>query len=139
MSERQFRRTPGGGCSLGLHLVWCLKCRRQILGGGVAARCGARLGQIAGEHGWQIVAKDVIPDHLHAHLFVRIGPADATTAAVVRAFKDRTARVLPQEVTHLRRFAKVLWSPPYFAAAVGDVSESRVRRYIEHQCDAVVS
>ena len=30
-------------------------------------------------------------------------------------------------------FAKVLWSPSYFAASVGYVSESTVRRYIEHQ------
>ena len=33
--------------------------------------------------------------------------------------------------------AKVLWSPSYFAASVGYVSESTVRRYIEHQWDAV--
>jgi putative transposase len=26
-----------------------------------------------------------------------------------------------------------LWSPSYFAALVGDVSESTVRGYIEHQ------
>ncbi len=39
----------------------------------------------------------------------------------------------------MRRFAKVLWSPSYFAASVGYVSESTVRRYIEHQWDAVAS
>jgi putative transposase len=32
-----------------------------------------------------------------------------------------------------------LWSPSYFAAAVGYVWESTVRRYIEHQWDAVAS
>lgn len=31
----------------------------------------------------------------------------------------------------------MLWSPSCFAASVGDVSESTVRRYIEHQWDAV--
>jgi putative transposase len=30
-----------------------------------------------------------------------------------------------------------LWSPWYFAASVGCISESMVRRYIEHQWDAV--
>jgi putative transposase len=44
-----------------------------------------------------------------------------------------------KELTYLRRFAKVLWSPSYFAASVGDVWESTVRRYIEHQWDAVPS
>ncbi|KAA8946825.1 IS200/IS605 family transposase [Mycobacterium sp.] len=132
MSERRFRRTPGGVCSLGLHGVWCLKDRRRILGGRVAGRCGELLGQVAGEHGWEIVASEVMPDHVH--LFVR--PTDAP-ASVVRAVKGRTARVLRQEFLYLRRFAKVLWSPSYFVASVGYVSESRVRRYIEHQWDAV--
>ena len=135
MSERRLRRTPGGVCSLGLHLVWCPKYRRRVLGGRVAAGCGELLEQIADEHGWQIVAKDVMPDHVH--LFVRVGPTDAP-APVVRAFKGRTARVLRAEFAHLRRFAKVLWSP-CFAASVGYVSESTVRRYIEHQWDAVAA
>jgi len=33
--------------------------------------------------------------------------------------------------------SKVLWSKSYFAASVGYVSESTVRRYIEHQWDAI--
>jgi REP-associated tyrosine transposase len=74
----------------------------------------------------------------HMHLFVRVGPADAP-AAVVRAFKGRTAHVLRQEFPHLRNFAKVLWSPVYFAASVGYVSETMVRRYIEHHWDAVLA
>lgn len=136
MSERRFRRPPGGVCSLGLHLVWCPKYRRRILGRRVAARCDELLEQIASGHGWQIVAKEVMPDHVH--LFVRVGPTDAP-AMVVRAFKGRTARVLRHEFAYLRGLAKVLWSPSYFAASVGYVSESTVRRYIEHQCNAVAS
>jgi putative transposase len=45
--------------------------------------------------------------------------------------------VLRQEFLHLRNFAKVLWSPAYFAVSVGYVSETTVRRYIEHQWDVV--
>lgn len=134
MSGQRFRRTPGGLCSLGLHLVWCPKYRRRVLGGRVALRCGELLDQVAAEHGWEIVAKEVMPDHVH--LFVRVGPTDVP-ASVVRAFKGRTARVLRDEFPFLRRFAKVLWSPSYFAASVGYVSESTVRRYIEHQWDSV--
>jgi putative transposase len=136
MSQRRFHRTPGGVCSLGLHLVWCPKYRRRILGGRVAVGCGELLEQIASEHGWQIVAKEVMPDHVH--LFVRVGPTDAP-AAVVRAFKGGSAGVLREEFPHLRRFAKVLWSPSCFAASVGDVSQSTVRRYIEHRWDKVAA
>lgn len=136
MSQRRFYRSPGGVSSLGLRLVWCPKYQRRILGGRVARRCGELLEQIADEHGWQILAKEVMPDHVH--LFARVGPSDAP-AAVVRAFKGRAARVLRQEFPHLRNYAKVLWAPSYFAASVGYVLESTVRRYIEHQWDAVMA
>jgi putative transposase len=136
MSERRFRRTPGGVCSTGLHLVWCPKYRRRILGGRVAARCGQLLELVAAEHGWEIVAREVMPDHVH--LFVGVGPTDAP-AQVVRAFEGHTARVLRAEFPHLCRFAKLLWSPSYFAASVGYVLESTVRHYIEDQWDAVAS
>ena len=136
MSERRFGRTSGGVCSAGLHVVWCPKCRRRIVGGRVARGCGELLGRIGGEQGWRIVAKDVMPDHVH--LFVGVGPTDAP-AQVVRALKGRTARVLRQEFPHLCNHAKVLWSPSFFAASVGYVSESTVRRYIEHRRDAVMA
>jgi putative transposase len=78
------------------------------------------------------VAKEVMPDLVH--LFVRVAPTDAP-AAVVRPFKGRTARVLRDEFAYLRNRARVLWSPSHFVASVGYVSESTVRRYIEHQCE----
>lgn len=107
MSERRFRRTPGGVCSLGLHLVWCPKYRRRVLGGRVAARCGELLGQIADKHSWEIVAQEVMPDHVH--LFVRVGPTDAP-AAVVRAFKGRTDPRAATGVPVSAPVATVLWS-----------------------------
>jgi putative transposase len=134
MSERRFRCTSGGVCSLGLPVVWCPKYRRRVLGGRVAARCGLVLEQVAVEHGGEIVAKVVMPDHVH--LCVRVGPTDAP-AQVVRACTGRTARALRQEFRYPGRLAKVLWSPWYVVASVGDVSESTVRRYIEHPWDEV--
>jgi putative transposase len=116
MLGQRFCRTPGGVYLLGLHLVWCPKYRRPVLGGRVARGLEELIEQIADEHGWQIVAHEVMPDHVH--LLVRVGPTHAP-AAVVRAFKGRTARVLRQEFPHLRNFAKVLWSPAYFAVSVG--------------------
>lgn len=95
---------------------------------------GEPLEQIAGEVGWEIVAKEVMPDHVH--VFVRIGPTDAP-AALVRAFKGRAAGVLHAEFACLRLLAMVLWSSSCFAASVGDVGESTLRRCSGHQWDAV--
>ncbi len=136
MSQRRFRRTPAGVSLLGLHLLWCPKYRRRILGGRQPARCGELLEQIADERGCQLVAKEVMPDQVQ--LFVRVGPTDAP-AAMARALQGRIARVLGQEFRYLCNGAKVLWSPSYFAASMGYVWESTVRRYIEHQWDAVLA
>ena len=72
------------------------------------------------------------------HLVVRVGPTDAP-AQVVRAFKGRTAGVLGSEFRYLGNHAKVLGSPSCVAASVGYVSESTVRRYLEHRWDAVLA
>src|ERR1700677_7371 len=136
ISGQRFRRTPGGVYLLGLYLVWCPKYRCRVWGERVSRGLDELIAQIADEHGWQIVAHEVMPDHVH--LFVGVGPTDAA-AAVVGVFKGRTARVLRQEFGHLRNSAKVLWSPAYLAASVGSVSQTRVRRYIEHQWAAVLA
>ena len=106
------------------------------MGGRVARALSRLLEHIAAEHGWQIVATEVMPDHVH--LLVRVEPTDAP-AQVVRVVKGRTAWVLGQEFPHLRDHAQVWWSPSYLAASVGYVSGSTVRRDIEHQGDAVMA
>jgi putative transposase len=133
MSDARFRRSAGGVTSLGLHVVWCPKYRRRVLGGRVALRLNELLDEIAADNDWQIVAREVMPDHVH--LFVRVRSADSP-AEVARKFKGRTSRVLRAEFAWLGR-QRVLWSKSYFAASVGYVSEATVRRYIQHQSDAV--
>ncbi len=115
------------GCVLaGAAPGWCPKYRRRIVRGRVTRRCGELVEQIADEHDWQMVAEEVMPDHVH--LFARVGPMPAPAQMVRRG-----------EFPQLRRHVKVMVSPSYFAASVGDVSESTVRRDIEHQWDAVAS
>lgn len=81
--------------SLGLHVVWCPKYRRRILRGPVARRLDELLDEIATEHGWEIVASEVMPDHVH--LFAHVRPTDSL-AHVARLLESRTSRVLRQEV-----------------------------------------
>ncbi len=131
MAEARLHRSAGAVSSVGLHLVWCPKYRHRLLGGRVALGLNAVLDQVAAENAWVIVAREVMPDHVH--LFVRVRTKDSP-AEVVRRFKGRSSRVLRAQFPWLRR-RKVLWSKSYFAASVGYVSETTVRRYIEHQWD----
>ena len=131
MTENRFRRGPSGVNSLGLHIVWCPKYRKGIVLGLIANRLDVLLREIARERGWNIVASEVMPDHVH--IFVRVGPTDSL-ADVARSFKSRSSRVLRSEFSRLRRQC-VLWSKSYFVAPVGEVCEPTVRRVIEHPWD----
>ncbi|MDA8288143.1 MAG: IS200/IS605 family transposase [Actinomycetota bacterium] len=131
MPDARFRRTAGGVSSLGLHAVWCPKYRKRVLGGRVVQRLNELLDEIGAENGWQIVAREVMSDHVR--ILARIRPTDSP-AEVARKCKGRTSRLLRAELPWLTR-PKVPWSKSYFIASVGYVSEEIVRRYIEHQWD----
>jgi putative transposase len=69
---RNVRRFSGGGYDLGLHVAGCPEYRRPVLGGRGAVRLDELIRQKAEERGWEIIAVEVTPEHVH--LFVRHGP-----------------------------------------------------------------
>lgn len=127
---REVQVSPGGVYDLGLHVVWCPKYRRPVLVGDVAIRLRELIDAKCAEHGWRIVACEVMPDHVH--LFVKTRPKDSPSF-VANQFKGMTSRVLRQEFPHLRSRLPTLWSRSFFVASVGAVSAATVRRYIDTQ------
>jgi putative transposase len=110
--------------------VWCPKYRRQVLVGDIADRCEKLIRIKADEHGWKIVALEVMPDHVH--LFVKTRPKDSPSF-VANQFKGFTSRTLRGEFPSLRSRLPTLWSRSYFVASVGAVSADTVQRYIDTQ------
>ena len=127
---REVQLSPGGAYDLGYHIVWCPKYRRPVLADAVNSRCEELIRAKADEHGWRIVALEVMPDHVH--LFVRTHPADSPSY-VANQLKGFTSRVLRREFPHLRSRLPTLWSRSYFVATVGAVSAATVQRYIDTQ------
>ena len=130
MSGSRYSRNAGAVFSLKHHIVWCPKYRRPVLTPPVDGRLKELLAEVATEHGMTIHATEVMPDHVH--LFVESDPT-LCVAEIVNRFKGRTSRLLRQEFPALRSRLPTLWSRSYFAATVGAVSESTIRRYIEAQ------
>ena len=130
VSLRGYGRTAGAVHSIGLHLVWCPKYRRPVLGGRVAERLRGLIKAKCAERGWTVEALEVMPDHVH--LFVGTGP-DASPALVAHQCKGFTSRVLRAEFPHLRSRLPTLWSKSYLVASVGRVSEAAIGRYIAEQ------
>ena len=125
-----YGRTSGAVHRIGLHLVWCPKYRRPVLGDRVADRLRSLIHANCAERGWTVQALEVLPDHVH--LVVRTGP-DASPALVAHQCKGFTSRVLRAEFPHLRSRLPTLWSRSYLVASVGRVSEATIRRYIAEQ------
>lgn len=126
----EYQTSRGAAYSLGYHLVWCPKYRRPVLVGPVAERLRELIGQKCDEHGWTMVALEVIPDYVH--LFVRAGP-ESSPSYLANQFKGMTSRVLRQEFPALRKRLPTLWSRSYFASTVGNLSAATVQRYIDTQ------
>jgi putative transposase len=130
MSDSRYAKNAGAVFSLKYHVVWCPKYRRPVLTAPVDARLKELLAEIASEYSIKLHAVEVMADHVH--LFVEADPTWGVTE-IVNRFKGRTSRLLRQEFKMLRTRLPTLWSRSYFAATVGAVSESTIRRYIEAQ------
>ena len=125
------RGGPGGVFELKYHIVWCPKYRREMPE--IARRTlKTVLRSICATRGWEILAMEVMPDHVH--LFLETGVQDSP-ASIVQILKGVTARTLFEDHTWLRMQWRKghLWSPSYYIGTVGHVSEETVKRYVEDQ------
>ena len=118
---------------LNLHIVWIPKYRRPILNG-YQDELKDILYSIATKKQWEILAVEVMADHVH--LFVSVPPTIAPSE-VVKAFKGQSGRqflINHPEFTD-ERYDNSLWAPSYFVASAGDVSSEIIQQYIEGQYD----
>ena len=58
--------------SLQYHLVWCTKYRKKVLKDGIDAECKEMLCDLAEEYKFQILAMEVMPDHIHLLVIVAL-------------------------------------------------------------------
>lgn len=111
------------------HLIWCPKRRRKVLVDRVRARLEELIRETAPELECEILALEILPDHLH--LFVSATPQWAPNQLVAR-FKGKSSRILRQEFPILRRMPS-LWTRSFFVSTAGNVAADTIQRYIEAQ------
>lgn len=118
---------------LNLHIVWIPKYRRAILDG-YQDELKDILSSIASKKKWEILAVEVMPDHIH--LFVSVPPAVAPSE-VVKTFKGQSGRqfLISHPEFADERYDNSLWAPSYFVASAGEVSSETIQAYIEGQYD----
>jgi putative transposase len=126
---REYKRKTTSVSLINCHFVWCPEYRRQVLDGPVKMRLETLIGQVAAELDCEILALEVMADHVH--LFLSCPPTLAPCQIVFRV-KGRSSRKLRQEFPHLRRLSS-LWTRSYFVGTAGNVSADTIRHYIEMQ------
>jgi len=97
------------------HLIWCPKYRRGVLVGKVEARVAGLIRELCAEHQVDVLGLEIMADHVH--LLAEIPPG-LGLSRFMQVLRDRSSRLLYQELPHLRRMP-ALWSPSWFVATVG--------------------
>jgi putative transposase len=115
------------------HIVFCPKYRRKLLVGAIKKRLEGIMDEVAQENGWEIIGKEVMPDHVH--LFVNADPI-SRPHIIVKRFKGRSSRYLRKEFPELLKMP-TLWTRSYFLSTAGNVSSATIKKYIEQQWDKV--
>lgn len=113
-------------------MVWRPVYRRDVLQEPVKTTLENLLHTIAHQHGMEVLAVDVQPDHVH--LFVSMPPT-ISIADAVKLFKGISARQLRLMYPNLgkRTRSDRLWAPSYFVSTAGNASAETIRKYIESQ------
>ena len=125
----QYRRDEHRVHLIIYHLIWCPRRRKPVLVGPVEARCRELIEGKCAEHGWEILALAIQPDHIH--LFVRVWPSDSA-AEVVKECKGVTSFHVHNEFPDLLKLPST-WTRSYFASTAGNVSQETIQRYIAAQ------
>ncbi len=111
------------------HLIWCPKRRRPILVDKVKSRLMQIIKDKAKQIGVEIVAFEIMPDHIH--LFVSAYPTIAVHK-IIKAFKGSSSNILRKEFPHLLKLPS-LWTHSYFISTAGKISNETIKKYIEAQ------
>jgi putative transposase len=78
----------------------------------------------------EIVALEVMPDHVH--LFLKAPPTHAPQH-IANQMKGYTSHELRKEFPFLKSRLPFLWSRSYYVGSAGAVSAATIQRYIETQ------
>ena len=116
---------------LDVHVVWSTKYRYGVLRGDIQLRCRDLIRQIGDAMDVRILKGVVSKDHIHLHLSY---PPKLSVSDVVKRLKGRTARLMLEEFTELKRryWGQHLWGIGYGAWSSGNITDEMVEEYLEH-------
>jgi len=112
------------------HVVFTPKYRRRVLVGDVATRCEAVISQVADKCDAEIIALELMSDHVH--VLVEVDPQFGIHR-LVKNRKGVSSHRLPQEFKTLKSRLPTLWTNSYFVSTVGGAPLAVIKQYVENQ------
>ena len=112
------------------HCVWAPKYRRAVLVGRVAKRCDRCFRQVANKYRAEIIALEIMPDHLH--VLVEVDP-QLGIHRLVKHLKGVSSHILRQEFRTLKSRLPTLGANSYFVSTVGGAPLAVIQPYVESQ------
>lgn len=118
--------------SIHYHFVWSTKYRYKALVFPVDETLKETIALLCGQHGYELLAVEIMPDHVHIFLSA---PPRVAPAVIAKILKGSTARTLFTRHPELKQrlWGGHLWNPSYYVGTAGNVSGDTIRRYIESQ------
>lgn len=129
MAENQYKRKNTSVSLINYHFVFCPKRRKKVLINDVGRRLDEIIYQKAKELGCDVLALEIMPDHVH--LFISCPPTLAPHQIMFR-IKGASSRLLRQEFPHLLKLPS-LWTRSYYCGTAGHVSSETIKKYIANQ------
>ena len=112
------------------HVVWTPKYRRPVLVGAMAKRCEQLIRQIAAKYNAEVIALEIMPDHVH--LLCEVDPQFGIHR-LVKNMKGASSHSLGKEFSVLRSRLPTLWTNSYFVSTVGGAPLAVIKQYVENQ------
>jgi putative transposase len=116
--------------SIKYHCVWTPKYRRAVRVGPIAKRCEPVLRQVAAKYPAEILALDIMPDHVHGLLEV---DPQLGMPKLVKNLKGVSSHTLRQEFRTLKSRLPTLWANSYFVSTVGGAPLAVIKQFAENQ------
>jgi len=120
-------------CSIGYHLIWCTKYRKQILKGIIEVETRKIFGQTCAQYNWKLRSIEIMPDHVH--LFIQCDHM-TTPINIVKTLKSISSIYIFTKFPKLKGqsfWGSGLWSKGAYYSTVDHISKEIVKKYIESQ------
>jgi putative transposase len=132
MRKESWKSTGTAVYNLNYHFVWSTKYRKKVLRAPVDETLKEAIKALCQEHGYELIALEVMEDHVHVFLSA---PPKVAPAIIAKILKGSTARTLFTKHPELKSILRSghLWNPSYYVGSAGHVSSEIIQRYIDGQ------